>query len=159
MLIGVLSDTHGTLHPRLLEVFREAKVERILHAGDVGNASVLGELEALAPTLAVKGNIDTKGDMAKLPGEVRFNAGGVEIYMTHIGGKPMQWLLRLPHLPLPRPRVAICGHSHIPLLQELGGVLFLNPGAAGTRSRFGRELTAALLHLEAGSVRAEIVIL
>ncbi|HEX8229658.1 MAG TPA: metallophosphoesterase family protein [Chloroflexia bacterium] len=156
MLIGVLSDTHGTLHARLLDVFREAGVERILHAGDVGNARVLGELEGLAPTLAVRGNIDTKGDMAKLPEEVRFTAEGVEIYMTHIGGKPAQWL---PRVPLPRPRIAICGHSHIPLLQELGGVLFLNPGAAGTRPRFGRELTAALLHLDAGSVKAEILTL
>ena len=156
MLIGVLSDTHGTLHPRLLDVFREAGVERILHAGDVGNASVLGELEAMAPALAVKGNIDTRGETAKLPEEVRFTAEGVEVYMTHIGGKPAHWLSRLP---LPRPQVAICGHSHIPLLQALGGVLFLNPGAAGNRPRFGRELTAALLHLDAGSARAEIITL
>jgi putative phosphoesterase len=154
MLIGVLSDTHGTLHPRLLDAFREAGVERILHAGDVGNASVLRELEAVAPTLAVKGNIDTRGEMVKLPEEVRFTAEGVEIYMTHIGGKPAHWL---PRLPLPKPHVAICGHSHIPLLQALGGVLFLNPGAAGTRPRFGRKLTAALLHLGTGSARAEMI--
>lgn len=156
MLIGVLSDTHGTLHPRLLDVFRAAGVERILHAGDVGKASVLAELGTVAPTLAVKGNIDTRGETARLPDEVRFTAEEVEVYMTHIGGKPAHWP---PHLPLPTPRIAICGHSHIPLLQALGGVLFLNPGAAGTRPRFGRELTAALLHLDAGSVRAEIITL
>lgn len=156
MLIGVLSDTHGTLHPRLLSVFREAGVERILHAGDVGKESVLAELQALAPTLAVKGNIDTRGGVAQLPEEVRFEVGGVDIYMTHIGGKPGHWL---PRLPVPAPTVAICGHSHIPLLQSLGGVLFLNPGAAGTRPRFGRGLTAALLSLEEGKAKAEIVTL
>jgi predicted phosphodiesterase len=97
-----------------------------------------------------------RDDVAGLPEEVRFTAEGVEFYMTHIGGKPVDWL---PLVPEPRPAVAICGHSHIPLLQELGGVLFLNPGAAGTRPRFGRELTAALLHVEAGKARAEIITL
>jgi putative phosphoesterase len=156
MLLGVLSDTHGTLHPRLLDVFREAGVERILHAGDVGKASVLAELQALAPTLAVRGNIDTVGVVARLPEEVRFTEEEVEVYVTHIGGKPDHWL---PRLPVPRPAVAICGHSHVSLLQSLGGVLFLNPGAAGTRPRFGRELTAALLWLENGEAKVEIVTL
>ena len=156
MLLGVLSDTHGTLHPRLLSLFREAGVESILHAGDVGKESVLAELQAIAPTLAVRGNIDTGGVVAGLPGEVRFTEEGVDVYMTHIGGKPNFWL---PRLPAPAPAVAICGHSHVPLLQSLGGILFLNPGAAGTRPRFGRDLTAALLRLEAGEAKAEIITL
>lgn len=156
MLLGVLSDTHGTLHPRLLTVFREAGVERILHAGDVGKENVLAELQAMAPTLAVKGNIDTRGGVAQLPEEIRFEAQEIDVYMTHIGGKPEYWL---PRLPVPSPAVAICGHSHIPLLQSLGGVLFLNPGAAGTRPRFGRALTAALLSLEGGKAKAEIITL
>jgi putative phosphoesterase len=140
----------------LLDVFKQAGVERILHAGDVGNARVLAELQEVAPTLAVKGNIDTRGATAQLPEEVCSTVEGVDVYMTHIGGKPEQWL---PRLPVPRPSVAICGHSHIALLQEHGGVLFLNPGAAGTRPRFGRGLTAALLHIEAGQARAEILTL
>lgn len=156
MLLGVLSDTHGTLHPGLLNVFREAGVERILHGGDVGDERVLRELEAVAPTLAVRGNIDAGGAVARLPGEVRLTLEGVDVYMTHIGGQPAQWL---PRLPEPKPGVAICGHSHIALLQEFGGVLFLNPGAAGTRPRFGRALTAALLWLEGEQAKAEIVTL
>lgn len=156
MLIGVLSDTHGTLHPRLLAVFREAGVERILHAGDVGSDGVLSALQELAPAVAVKGNIDVRGAMAALPGEVRFTAEGVDLLMTHVGGRPEQWIGRIP---APRPAVAICGHSHVPLLQELEGTLFLNPGAAGTRPRFGRPLTCALLWLEAGKATAEILTL
>ncbi len=127
-----------------------------MHAGDVGNERVLAELEAVAPTEAVKGNIDTRGVAAQLPEEIRVTLAGVDVYMTHVGGKPAQWL---PRLPVPRPAVAICGHSHIALLQELGGVLLLNPGAAGTRPRFGRPLTAALLRLEAGRATAEILTL
>ncbi len=156
MLLGVLSDTHGTLHPRLVDVFREAGVERILHAGDVGNARVLAELEAVAPTQAVRGNVDVSGDVAQLPEVVRLTLQGMEVYMTHIGGRPTQWLQRLRE---PRPAVAICGHSHIPLLEGRGGVLFLNPGAAGTRPRFGRPLTAALLYLDEGGARAEVLTL
>lgn len=156
MLLGVLSDTHGSLHPRLLSMFREAGVERILHAGDVGKESVLAELEALAPTIAVKGNIDVRGPVAELPDEVRLTLDGVEVFMTHVGGKPEKWL---PRLSQPRPAIAICGHSHIPLLQELEGVLFVNPGAAGTRPRFNRPLTCALLWLDAGTARTEIVTL
>ncbi len=153
MILGILSDTHGTLHPRLLSLFREVRVERILHAGDVGNAEVMSALEEVAPVLAVRGNIDT-GATAYLPEEVQLLLEGVTIYMTHIGGKPDEWLHRLP---TPHPAVAICGHSHIPVMQSSGGTLFLNPGAGGARPRFGRPLTAGLLRVENGRAEAEII--
>lgn len=154
--IGVLSDTHGTLHPCLIPIFHEAQVEAILHAGDVGKMSILEELRALAPVHAVRGNVDTEGAVAELPRYVQLALGGTDIYMTHVGGKPSEWL---PRLSEPLPRVAICGHSHIALLEELSGVFFLNPGAAGTRRRFRRPFTAALLRVEGASVRAEILTL
>ncbi len=154
MLIGVLSDTHSILHPRVPSIFRDAGVECILHAGDVGSASILAELEAVAPVSAVCGNIDTYGETARLPMQFRFSIEGVCIYMTHIGGRPKDWL---PGLPDPKPDVAICGHSHIPLLETLGGVLFLNPGAAGTRPRFGKPLSAALLRVHNGVAEAELI--
>lgn len=156
MIIGVLSDTHSTLHPRLLGLFQEAGVERILHAGDVGSAPVLTALDAVAPVTAVQGNIDARGETARLPEEVRLSIEGVDIYMTHIGGKPKIWL---PRLPVPRPQVAICGHSHIALLQLFEGVLFLNPGAAGFRPRFGKPLSAALLTVQAGTAEIELITL
>ncbi len=131
-------------------------MERILHAGDVGSASVLVELEAVAPVFAVCGNIDTHGETARLPAELRLNIEGVDIYMTHIGGKPEMWL---PNLHAPLPSVAICGHSHIPLLKHIEGVLFLNPGAAGARPRFGKPLSAALLNVRNGVAEAELVTL
>jgi uncharacterized protein len=152
--VGVLSDTHGTLHPRVVSLFREAQVRTILHAGDVGELSVLNALQEVAPVTAVRGNVDRSGYVATLPVEVHQEIDGVRVYMTHIGGKPHVWL---PRLPLPGPGVAICGHSHIALLESAGGVLFLNPGAAGTKPRFNRPLTAALLTLDNGSAQAEIV--
>jgi predicted phosphodiesterase len=92
--------------------------------------------------------------VADLPREVRLEIAGAEVYMTHIGGKPAAWL---PTLRKPLPRVAICGHSHVALNQEYGGVLFLNPGAAGTHSRFGRPQTVAILEIDGGRVNADVV--
>ncbi|HYP39391.1 MAG TPA: metallophosphoesterase family protein [Chloroflexia bacterium] len=154
MIIGVVSDTHGTLHPRLLPVLREAGVELILHAGDAGAYEVIGKLSGVAPVLAVRGNVDVSGRTADLPEDLRVTWEGVDVYMTHIGGKPRIWLPRLPN---PKPGVAICGHSHIALLEEVEGVLFLNPGSAGTQPRFGGMLSAALLTLAGGKASAEII--
>jgi predicted phosphodiesterase len=92
--------------------------------------------------------------VALLPGEVRLELGGVDVYMTHIGGKPQAWH---PRLPQPRPGVAICGHSHIALLERLDSTLFLNPGAAGTRRRFNNPLSAALLRVADGRADVEIL--
>ena len=63
--IGVIADTHGLLRPEVFEVFRE--VDHILHAGDVGPASILDELEAIAPVTAVYGNTDGWEVRGRLP--------------------------------------------------------------------------------------------
>ena len=156
MIIGVLSDTHGDLHPRLPELFREAGVGMILHAGDVGGYSIVSELERIAPVRGVRGNVDTYGPAAELPVEIRLVVERLSIYMTHIGGKPATWY---PKLPEPKPGVAICGHSHAPLVQELDDVLFLNPGSAGTKRRFNLPLSAALLRVENGVAKTQILLL
>jgi putative phosphoesterase len=156
MLIAVISDTHGTLHPRLMPALREAGVGLILHAGDVGSYPLLGELATVAPVRAVRGNIDVEGKVSDLPDDYRRMLDGVDVYMTHVGGKPEYWL---PRLPDPKPQVAICGHSHIPLIEQAGGVLFVNPGSAGTRPRFGGPLSFALLHTEEGTASAKLIIL
>ena len=154
MIIGVLSDTHGTIHPRLMPLFQEAQVELILHAGDVGEPYVLVQLSSIAEVVAVRGNVDDEGELASLPEEIRNTYGGIDIYMTHIGGKPEAWIRTLPD---PKPQVAICGHSHVALLEEQDGVLFLNPGSAGTRPRFGGTLRAAILTITNSKAIAEIV--
>jgi putative phosphoesterase len=156
LVVGVLSDTHGRLHPQVLPLFREAGVELILHAGDVGEHSVIEQLSQLAPVSAVRGNVDLDSPVARLPAEIHLDLHGLSVYMTHIGGKPAVWL---PKLPRPLPNVAICGHSHIPLLERLGDTLFLNPGAAGTRPRFKTPLSAALLRLAPGIAEAELLTL
>lgn len=156
LTIGVLSDTHGDLHPGVLPLFRRESVELILHAGDVGRYAIIDQLRGLAPVHAVCGNIDVSGRVALLPGESELDLESVRLYMTHVGDKPQAWLRRLPQ---PLPGVAICGHSHAPLLELHEGVLFLNPGSAGTRRRFSLPLCAAILRLDKGAARAELVYL
>ena len=58
--IGLLSDTHGYLDPRVKEHF--AEVDEIWHAGDIGSMEVLQTLREFKPTRAVYGNMDS-GDV------------------------------------------------------------------------------------------------
>jgi uncharacterized protein len=150
MLVGVLSDTHGTLHPDLLPLFRKARVETILHAGDLGDMLILRELEAIAPVLAVRGNVDVAGEVGDMPEEIEATLGGVRVYMTHVGMQPRAWASRL-STPPPDVIVALC--------ELVGPTLFLNPGSAGTRPRFGGGLSAALLRVKGRTAEAEIVVL
>ena len=133
MRVGVISDTHGFFDPRVLAHF--AGVEHIIHAGDIGHEMVLRRLQALAPVSAVTGNVDWGGPLDReYPRSLSVELAGCRIYVTHVGNTPKK-LIR--HVTEPRPDVFVYGHSHIPALEQIEGVLFLNPGAAG-KPRFGR---------------------
>ena len=147
--IGVISDTHGLLRPEALAALRG--VDGILHAGDVGKEAVLAPLAALAPLVAIRGNVD-RGEWAqRLPPTETIEAGGVLIHLVH----------DVHDLDLdPRAasiRVVISGHSHQPLIREQDGVLYLNPGSAGPR-RFRLPVSIARLEITAGGrVEASLV--
>ena len=154
MLIGVISDTHGHLDPRALPALQGA--ELILHAGDIGDEAIISTLGMVAPVLAVRGNVDGGALARRYPAMQWLEREGVRIYMTHIGGRPHDLARALPAEAELRPDVYIFGHSHTSLLETMGGVLFLNPGAAG-RPRFGGGLSVALLYVGAGRAAAKIV--
>lgn len=155
MRIGVIADTHGHLAQGALAAL--AGVELILHAGDIGGAAIITQLEQVAPVLAVHGNSDAGTTMARqYPGTRMIERDGVRIYLTHIGGRPVDIARTLPAEPERRPHVYIFGHSHIALLEQVDGVLFLNPGAAG-RPRFGGGLSVAILTTAAGQADAAII--
>ncbi len=154
MLIGVISDTHGLFHPAIPRHF--AGVQQILHAGDIGNGSIISRLEELAPVVAVTGNVDWGRPLDQQhPRIQQLQLAGCRIYMTHIGGLPNVMIKRLPE---PSPDVYICGHSHIPVVERLDDVLFLNPGSAGP-SRFGRRPSLALLTIDTQGPVAELILL
>lgn len=145
MLIGVVSDTHGFVDPRLIGAF--ADVQAIVHAGDVGGEHVLEELGRLAPVYAVQGNNDRPLGGLRLP--VRFDVAleGIDVHIVH----------ELPDAkPFAYTRVVVFGHSHRPLIEWRGDVLYLNPGAAG-RVGFQRSQTCALLQVEGTRLLPELV--
>jgi uncharacterized protein len=147
-LIGVISDTHGLLRPAAIDALRGS--ERIIHAGDVGAPKVLDRLAAIAPVIAVRGNID-KGTWArKLPETEVVELGGASIYVLH---DLSQLDLKAEAAGL---NVVISGHSHVPKQETRDGVLYFNPGSAGPR-RFKLPICVGKLIVEMGKVRAEVV--
>lgn len=148
MLVGVISDTHGLLRDEVRAALRGT--EHILHAGDVGDPAILNKLREIAPLTAIRGNVDTSGTCARLPATEIVELGGCLIYMLHsvhdLDLKPESAAIH----------VVVSGHSHQPSVQSRNGVLYLNPGSAGPR-RFRLPVTCALLRVEQGEARAEIV--
>lgn len=140
MLIGIISDTHGHLDPRLAAAFEG--VDAIVHAGDVGSDAVLAALRAMARLHAVYGNNDEKLGGLGLPFRANFVLGGVRFHLVH----------QLPDAqPQRTTRVVVFGHSHRTLIDDHDGVLFVNPGAAG-RAGFHRVQTVALMRVDAGAI-------
>jgi uncharacterized protein len=147
-IIGVISDTHGLLRPEALAALHGC--DRIIHAGDVGTADVLDELRLLAPTVAVRGNVDTDPFGMKLPRSRVVELEGHRIYVLHI-------LDELSVRPAPEGISAVIyGHSHQPSIEDRDGVLYLNPGSAGPR-RFRLPVSVARLSVTARRLHAQIV--
>ena len=146
--IGVISDTHGLLRPVAIEALQG--VDRILHAGDVGDPDILQELEKIAPVTAVRGNVDSGAWAHKLPLSDVIEIERVSIYVLHI----------LEKLDLKSEaagfRVVVYGHSHVPKIEEKSGVLYFNPGSAGPR-RFKSPVTVGRLMVDGKKAQAEII--
>ena len=150
MKIGLISDTHGLLRPEALAAL--GSCAHILHAGDIGRPEILDALRKIAPLTVVRGNNDEGLDWAReLPEWVELQLGGIDIHLVHQGTDVPA---RLPE----SVRVVVTGHSHKPLIEERDGRLWVNPGSAGPR-RFKLPISVALLHIENGAVRAELVAL
>jgi uncharacterized protein len=145
-IIGIISDTHGLLRPEAVQALQG--VERILHAGDIGRLSILEDLQKIAPTTAVRGNVDGEAWAETLPETAVVEAGGELIYIIHNLGE-------LGLHPIPTGiRVVVSGHSHRAVQEWRAGVLYLNPGSAGPR-RFALPVTLARLRIEGSRVEPE----
>jgi putative phosphoesterase len=146
--IGVISDTHGLLRESVLEKLHGCDL--IVHAGDVGNPSVLRRLRVIAEVVAVRGNVD-RGVWAEELQELEY----LEVEDTGICVIHDRDQLSVSALPTGT-GVVIHGHSHVPRIERLGGVLLLNPGSAGPR-RFDLPISMALLRIAAAGPAAELV--
>jgi uncharacterized protein len=148
--LGLISDTHGLLREEALRALQGSDL--ILHAGDVGGREILDRLKAIAPVVAVRGNVDEDDWGRRLPPTEVVHAGSTSIYMLHI----------LKDLDLDPAAagfgIVVYGHSHRAEQTTKKGVLFLNPGSAGPK-RFRLPITVARLDLQAKPWRVEFVAL
>lgn len=147
MRLGIISDTHGLLRPEVFDVFKE--VDHILHAGDVGPAEILTELEALAPVTAVYGNTDGWDLRVRLPQVAAIRLDGFDIVVTHGDqlGSPTPEKL---NAAFPDAEIIVYGHTHRPLLTTVDVVVtVMNPGGAGPK-RFDLPPSVGIMELEAG---------
>lgn len=147
MRVGLVSDTHGLLRPQVLAFL--AGSDRIVHAGDIGDASILQQLARIAPVTAVRGNNDREPWAERLPEVELLTVEGIGLFVIH------DLVLLAQQAPARPARVVVSGHSHKPLVQERGGVLFVNPGSAGPR-RFKLPVAAGELLVDGDSVSARI---
>lgn len=130
--IGLLSDTHNYLHPKIFDFFKD--VDEIWHAGDIGSIMILERLETFKKIRAVFGNIDGHELRITIPEYQIFKVEDIRVFMIHIGGYPGRYERGVPEkLSEMKPDLFISGHSHILKVvnDKKFGLLHINPGAAG----------------------------
>lgn len=130
--ILLISDTHSFLDEKLIKHINEA--DEVWHAGDIGNIELADKLKTLKPLQAVYGNIDGAELRKEFKKNLIFNCENVKVFITHICGQPTNYLKEVKDiLELEKPKIFICGHSHIlkVMYQNKYEVLHLNPGACG----------------------------
>jgi uncharacterized protein len=136
MRIGIISDTHGLLRPEAIKQL--AGADHIIHAGDIGAPEVIEGLRKIAPTTAVKGNIDVGAWAKDYPCTELVVLDGRAFYVLH----------NLKEITLDPAasgfEIVISGHSHRPKIETKNGVLYVNPGSAGPR-RFKLPIAVATL--------------
>jgi putative phosphoesterase len=150
--IGVISDTHNFLDPKVPELFDG--VDHILHAGDIGQTRIILQLEEIAPVTAVLGNTDDPGLHYRLTEVVELTGRKFLIHHIVDPGAPDEALKS--RLDREEPAVVVFGHTHKPFSEMIGPTLFFNPGYAG-KSRFGMPRSIAILHCTAKEIRQEFL--
>ncbi len=156
MRIGVIADTHGLFDRAIIRLFRG--VDHIVHAGDIGDRSVITQLETIAPVTAVSGNVDEYG-RSGVPPETLIELAGRRIAIRHIlyEGRKMTKEGRL-FLEREQPDICIFGHTHQPRVEWFGKTLLFNPGSAGPK-RFTLPRGIGIVTITNGTLEARLVAL
>lgn len=153
--IGLISDTHGNLPESVLKHFKTC--DEIWHAGDIGGLAITDQLAKIAPIRVVYGNIDGQQERSEFPAFQFFMCEQVPVFMIHIGGKPgyMPPAAKATWEKLEqKPKIFICGHSHITRVQydKKYEHLHMNPGAAGNHG-FHQVKTILKFTLDKGEIK------
>ena len=153
--LAVVADTHSKPHPATAERLAELAPDAILHAGDIGELSVLDDLSRSAPVLAVRGNIDAPSEVPDVR-LIELMSGAtlkLRILLVHIavyGAKLRAEVARV--AAKERASLVVCGHSHVPFIGRDRGLSVFNPGSIGPR-RFQLPIVLGTIDIEAGSAR------
>jgi len=146
--IGIISDTHGLLRPEAIKHL--AGTDHIIHAGDIGAPEVIEGLRKIAPTTAIRGNVDTGEWATAYPNTELVKLGGRALYVLHN-------LKEIKFDPAASGfDVVVSGHSHRPKIETKNGVLYVNPGSAGPR-RFKLPIAVAILALSDRAILPRIL--
>lgn len=145
--IGLIADTHGYWDDAFARHF--AKCEAIWHLGDIGDMAIVEKLSTVAPTIAVRGNIDSLIEFGQLPEHHVAKCEGLTFLLTHIAGPPGKFIPTVQRLiSAHEAQAVVCGHSHICKVQHLHyksrDLWYINPGAAG---RHGFHIMRTLLKM------------
>ena len=147
-LIGIISDTHGCLPQSISKIFK--KTDLIIHAGDIGDPEIIDALGKIAPTRAVRGNMDVGKWARRLQQNETIKINHHRLYVIHdiykldINAQSHTY------------RVVIFGHTHRPQMEKQQGILYLNPGSA-MQPRFGYPPSVALLEIKGDAIRARLI--
>jgi hypothetical protein len=151
MKLGIISDTHGFLDPRILKIF--AGVDHILHAGDIGDTLIEDELKLIAPVTVVLGNTDLGLHFKE--SEVIMLADRKFLVHHIVNPRALSETMEA-RLRRDQPNAVIFGHTHKKFAEMVGGVFYFNPGYAG-KPKFGAERSVARLHLDHSGIRHEFI--
>jgi len=152
MNILLISDTHSYIDSAVLKYVKQA--DEVWHVGDIGAIEVTDKLKKIKPLRAVYGNIDGTEARAEFPLDNRFIIEGLDVWMTHIGGYPDKYNVRIKEeIKKNPPKLFISGHSHILKVQydQKLGLLHMNPGAVGKHG-FHQVRTMLRFQIEKGEV-------
>jgi len=151
--IGLISDTHGYIEPKIFEFFKP--VDEIWHAGDLGGIDIPERLKKFKPLRAVYGNIDGQDVRSEYPENLRFECEETDVWITHIGGYPGKYDRKVKtKLEKNPPDIFISGHSHILKVQydKKLDLLHINPGALGN-SGFHQVKTAVRFNIDGNKIK------
>ena len=147
-LIGLISDTHGRIPSEVPIVFKG--VDLIIHAGDIGEETVLDKLAKIAPVAAVRGNMDFGKWAGQLPETEIIEIGQIVLYVLHIANRLDADPGRTGF------KAVISGHTHRPDVYEKNGIMFINPGSASF-PKFGQPASAALIQIKGDGLSVKLI--
>jgi putative phosphoesterase len=145
--IGVISDTHNLLRKEVIENLYD--MDLIIHAGDIGDYSIINKLKEITDVIYVKGNIDNGKWADNVPIYQSIDFYGLRIYIIHnisdLKIDPVNESID----------IVISGHSHKAKQYKEKEVIYLNPGSVGAK-RFNLPVSYAVININNDDINIEI---